>query len=77
MESFAPGPAIGPYELQDFTLFYTLRYGFRPSKIAFLALHAWGDVELPQRAECLPPQSEQICRLWSRCARAGPRSAWR
>ena len=36
--------AVGPYELQDFTLFYTLRYGFRPSKIAFLARHAWGDV---------------------------------
>ncbi len=35
---------IGPYELQDFTLFYTLRYGFRPSRIAFMALQAWGDV---------------------------------
>ena len=35
---------IGPYALQDFDLFYTLRYGFRPSKIAFLALQAWGDV---------------------------------
>ena len=34
---------VGPYALQDFNLFYTLRYGFRPSKIAFLALHAWGD----------------------------------
>jgi len=34
---------IGPYELQDFNLFYTLRYGFRPSKIAYLALCAWGD----------------------------------
>ena len=34
---------IGPYALQDFNLFYVLRYGFRPSKIAFLALHAWGD----------------------------------
>ena len=34
---------IGPYGLQDFNLFYTLRHGFRPSKIAFLALHAWGD----------------------------------
>jgi NAD+ synthase (glutamine-hydrolysing) len=34
---------VGPYELQDFNLFYTLRYGFRPSKIAFLAMHAWGD----------------------------------
>jgi NAD+ synthase (glutamine-hydrolysing) len=35
---------IGPYELQDFTLYHALRFGFRPSKIAFLALHAWGDV---------------------------------
>ena len=36
---------IGPYALQDFNLFYTLRHGFRPSKIAFLALHAWKDAE--------------------------------
>ncbi|MDR7039112.1 NAD+ synthase (glutamine-hydrolyzing) [Methylobacterium sp. BE186] len=36
---------IGPYALQDFNLFYTLRYGFRPSKIAFLSLHAWGNRE--------------------------------
>jgi NAD+ synthase (glutamine-hydrolysing) len=35
--------AVGPYELQDFNLFYTLRFGFRPSKIAFMALHAWKD----------------------------------
>jgi NAD+ synthase (glutamine-hydrolysing) len=35
--------AVGPYELQDFNLFYTLRFGFRPSKIAFLAWHAWKD----------------------------------
>ena len=34
---------IGPYELQDFTLYYLTRYGFRPSKIAFLSLHAWHD----------------------------------
>ncbi|CAG2156743.1 NAD(+) synthase [Cupriavidus numazuensis] len=34
---------IGPYELQDFNLYYTLRFGFAPSKIAFLSLHAWGD----------------------------------
>ena len=34
---------IGPYALQDFNLYYTLRYGCVPSKIAFLALHAWGD----------------------------------
>jgi NAD+ synthase (glutamine-hydrolysing) len=33
--------AIGPYALQDFNLYYTMRFGFRPSKIAFLAMHAW------------------------------------
>ncbi|MGZ4528769.1 MAG: NAD(+) synthase [Mycobacterium sp.] len=34
---------VGPYALQDFSLFHVLRYGFRPSKIAFLAWHAWSD----------------------------------
>ena len=34
---------IGPYALQDFTLFHVLRYGFRPTKIGFLACHAWED----------------------------------
>ncbi|GAY15454.1 NAD(+) synthase [Mycobacterium sp. shizuoka-1] len=34
---------VGPYSLQDFSLFHVLRYGFRPSKIAFLAWHAWSD----------------------------------
>jgi len=36
---------VGPYSLQDFTLFHVLRNGFPPSRIAFLALHAWSDVE--------------------------------
>ncbi|HEX9172369.1 MAG TPA: NAD(+) synthase [Telluria sp.] len=36
---------IGPYELQDFTLYYTLRYGFTPAKVAFLAWTAWHDRE--------------------------------
>ncbi|WP_369390890.1 NAD(+) synthase [Streptomyces sp. CG1] len=36
---------IGPYALHDFTLYYVLRHGFRPSKIAFLAWHAWHDRE--------------------------------
>ncbi|MEM1209776.1 MAG: NAD(+) synthase [Planctomycetota bacterium] len=35
---------VGPYELQDFHLFYALRYGYAPSKIAYLAHHAWKDV---------------------------------
>ncbi len=34
---------VGPYALQDFTLYYVSRFGFRPSKIAFLAAHAWSD----------------------------------
>ena len=34
---------VGPYELQDFHLYYTLRFGYAPSKVAFLALHAWKD----------------------------------
>ncbi|HEX3731888.1 MAG TPA: NAD(+) synthase [Mycobacteriales bacterium] len=36
---------IGPYSLQDFSLFYVLRHGFRPSKIAFLSWHAWRDAK--------------------------------
>ena len=36
---------IGPYELHDFFLHYTVRHGLTPSKIAFLAWHAWKDVD--------------------------------
>jgi NAD+ synthase (glutamine-hydrolysing) len=45
----ADGPAqsteerIGPYELQDFNTYYVTRFGVRPSKVAYLAHHAWGD----------------------------------
>ncbi|MDR1632146.1 MAG: NAD(+) synthase [Dysgonamonadaceae bacterium] len=35
---------VGPYELHDFFLFYTLRYGFSPAKIAFLARQAFINV---------------------------------
>lgn len=34
---------IGPYELQDFNLYYTLRFGYLPTKIAFLAYCSWRD----------------------------------
>ena len=37
--------SIGPYALQDFSLYHVLRRGYRPSKIAFLAWHAWHDAE--------------------------------
>ncbi len=32
---------IGPYALQDFHLYYTLRFGYSPAKVAFLAWNAW------------------------------------
>jgi len=47
---------VGPYELQDFNLFYTLRYGFRPSKIAFLAHAAWSDVAAGAWPPGFPPE---------------------
>ena len=34
---------VGPYEIQDFFLYYTVRFGYSPSKVAYLAHHAWGD----------------------------------
>ena len=40
---------VGPYELQDFSLYYTLRFGYAPAKVAFLAAHAWkGTYRLPE-----------------------------
>jgi NAD+ synthase (glutamine-hydrolysing) len=36
---------VGPYALQDFNLFYTTRYGFAPTKIAFLAWRAWREAD--------------------------------
>jgi NAD+ synthase (glutamine-hydrolysing) len=36
---------IGPYELHDFFLYHTMRWGHAPSKVAFLAWHAWHDRE--------------------------------
>ncbi|UAL31104.1 NAD(+) synthase [Nocardioides rotundus] len=37
--------SVGPYALQDFTLYHVVRRGYRPTKIAFLAHHAWRDQE--------------------------------
>jgi NAD+ synthase (glutamine-hydrolysing) len=34
---------VGPYELQDFNTFYTTRFGYLPTKIAFMAWCAWQD----------------------------------
>ncbi len=50
---------IGPYELQDFHLYYLLRFGYLPSKVAFMAwcawrdraCGAWPDVPVPHRSQ--------------------------
>ncbi|MCU7555393.1 NAD(+) synthase [Alteromonas sp. ASW11-19] len=48
---------IGPYELQDFNLYWSTRYGVRPSKVAFLAYHAWHDKEQGSWPSTLPEAS--------------------
>ena len=47
---------IGPYELQDFHLYYITRFGFLPSKVAFLAHQAWGDKTHGNWSDLLPPE---------------------
>ena len=50
---------IGPYALQDFTLWHVLRRGSRPSRIAFLAQLAWRDADAGDWPEGLP-SSEKV-----------------
>jgi NAD+ synthase (glutamine-hydrolysing) len=47
---------VGPYELQDFFLYYMLRFGYRPSKVAYLAEVAWGDRERGAWPDLIPVQ---------------------
>jgi NAD+ synthase (glutamine-hydrolysing) len=47
---------VGPYELQDFNLYFITRYGFRPSKVAFLSWHAWGDKNRGDWPDLLPAE---------------------
>ncbi len=47
---------IGPYALQDFTLWHVLRRGSRPSRIAFLAEKAWADATAGQWPVGLPEE---------------------
>ncbi|HEY1511346.1 MAG TPA: NAD(+) synthase [Solirubrobacteraceae bacterium] len=47
---------VGPYELQDFFLYYTLRFGYRPSKVAYLAHHAWHDRTLGRWPDLIPAE---------------------
>jgi NAD+ synthase (glutamine-hydrolysing) len=45
---------VGPYELQDFFLYHVLRFGFKPSKVAFLAHHAWRDCRRGDWPDLIP-----------------------
>jgi NAD+ synthase (glutamine-hydrolysing) len=47
---------VGPFELQDFHLYYITRFGFRPSKVAYLAHYAWGDSERGIWPELIPAE---------------------
>ena len=47
---------VGPFELQDFFLYHILRFGFRPSKVAFLAHHAWHDRNVGRWPDLIPVQ---------------------
>jgi NAD+ synthase (glutamine-hydrolysing) len=47
---------VGPYELQDFFLYYILRFGYAPAKVAFLALHAWGDRTVGSWPDLIPEE---------------------
>jgi NAD+ synthase (glutamine-hydrolysing) len=50
---------VGPYELQDFNLYYLSRFGYRPSKVAFLAHSAWGDRQAGAWPDTVPESSRR------------------
>lgn len=47
---------VGPYELQDFHLYQLLRFGARPSRVAYLAYQAWGDRTRGRWPDAIPEQ---------------------
>jgi NAD+ synthase (glutamine-hydrolysing) len=47
---------VGPYELVDFFLYYVLRFGYRPSKVAWMAHRAWGDRREGSWPDLIPPE---------------------
>ena len=77
---------IGPYELHDFNLYYMLRFGYPPAKVAFLAYCAWHDArrggwpDVPpaDRHQYTSPISRSICaRFCSASSRPASSSAAR
>lgn len=51
--------AIGPYELHDFFLYYITRFGYRPSKVAYLALQAWRDRRHGEWPSLIPAEARR------------------
>ncbi len=45
---------VGPYEIQDFFLYYIVRFGYPPSKVTYLASHAWGDRSVGSWPDLIP-----------------------
>jgi NAD+ synthase (glutamine-hydrolysing) len=54
---------VGPYPLQDFNLFYTTRFGFRPSKIAYLSWNAWSDADRGHWPQNIPDMAKRAYNL--------------
>ncbi len=50
---------VGPFELADFFLYYLLRYGYHPSRVAFLAHQAWGDEVRGQWPDLIAPKDRR------------------
>jgi NAD+ synthase (glutamine-hydrolysing) len=50
---------IGPYELQDFNLYYLSRFGFLPSRVAYLAYNAWSDRGRGDWPDLLPSEKRR------------------
>ena len=60
---------VGPYALDDFFAHYVIRHGLAPSKIAFLAWHAWRDAAAGRWPEDMPDKDKvaydlPVIRLW-------------
>jgi NAD+ synthase (glutamine-hydrolysing) len=58
---------VGPYELQDFHLYYVLRFGYRPSKVAYLAQRAWANREHGRWPDTIPASSRSEYDLQTIC----------
>ena len=54
---------VGPFAQQDFNLYHATRYGFLPSKIAFLAHHAWGAADRGSWPDTLPEDERLVYSL--------------